>query len=38
MKPLGLVDVPNMERALVLLLANGANIDGVSFGTPPINS
>ena len=38
MNPLGLVDVPNMVSALVLPLAKGANIDGVSFGTPPTNS
>jgi hypothetical protein len=38
MNPLGLVDVPNKERDLVLPLAKGANIDGVSLGTPPMNS
>jgi hypothetical protein len=37
-KPLGLVDVPNNESDLVLPLANGANMVGVSFGTPPTNS
>jgi len=38
MRPLGLVDVPNKVKDLELPLANGANINGVSFGTPPTNS